>query len=293
MKKMRTEKEIYDLLLETAAGDERIRAVYMNGSRTNPEAPKDIFRDYDVVFVVGETASFIGDKDWIKRFGDILFMQLPDESPFFPSEKEKHYGWLMQFSDGVRIDLTVQTAKYARENILHDSLCVVLLDKDGCLPEVPPSSDRSHRVKRPTEKEYLATCNEFWWCLGNVAKGLWRGEPTYVQDMLDRVVRKQLERMLSWKVGSLTDYSVSVGKSGKYMHRWLPAEEWERYLDTYSDADTENIWNAVDTMCGLFISVSEWVAERNGFTPDTAEKEGCMKYLRAVRALPKDAESIM
>ena len=39
---MRSEKEMMDLILETAKNDERIRAVYMNGSRTNPNAPKDI-----------------------------------------------------------------------------------------------------------------------------------------------------------------------------------------------------------------------------------------------------------
>lgn len=45
---MRTEKEMYDLILNIANNDERIRAVYLNGSRTNPNVPKDIFQDYDV-----------------------------------------------------------------------------------------------------------------------------------------------------------------------------------------------------------------------------------------------------
>lgn len=32
---MRTEQEMYDLIINTAKKDERIWAVYMNGSRTN------------------------------------------------------------------------------------------------------------------------------------------------------------------------------------------------------------------------------------------------------------------
>ena len=52
---MRSEKEMIDLILDTARKDERIRAVYMNGSRTNPNAPKDLFQDYDIVYVVRET----------------------------------------------------------------------------------------------------------------------------------------------------------------------------------------------------------------------------------------------
>ena len=40
---MRTEKEMMDLIITTAQNDDRIRAVYINGSRTNCNATKDIF----------------------------------------------------------------------------------------------------------------------------------------------------------------------------------------------------------------------------------------------------------
>jgi len=42
---MRTEKEMLDLILGVANRDSRIRAVYMNGSRANPNVKKDIFQD--------------------------------------------------------------------------------------------------------------------------------------------------------------------------------------------------------------------------------------------------------
>ena len=45
---MRSEEEMMHLILQVAKDDERVRAVYLNGSRTNPNAPKDRFQDYDV-----------------------------------------------------------------------------------------------------------------------------------------------------------------------------------------------------------------------------------------------------
>ena len=90
---MRSEAEMYELILGVANADSRIRAVYMNGSRTNKNVPKDIFQDYDVVYVVTETKSFIEDKEWISNFGEIWFMQYPDEHPDYPSDKENFYGW--------------------------------------------------------------------------------------------------------------------------------------------------------------------------------------------------------
>ena len=44
---MRSEEEMMHLILQVAKDDERVRAVYLNGSRTNPNAPKDRFQDYD------------------------------------------------------------------------------------------------------------------------------------------------------------------------------------------------------------------------------------------------------
>jgi len=283
---------MYRLFEEIARRDERILALYMNGSRTNKNAPKDIFQDYDIVYVVKETASFIEDKTWIDRFGTILYMQYPDEHPDYPNEKENHYGWLMQFTDGNRVDLTVQTVSYALENITKDKLCRILLDKENILPEITESTDEQYWVKKPTEEQFLACCNEFWWCSNNLAKGLWREEMPYVQDMTNFVVRKELENMLSWKIGILTDFGVSIGKSGKYMKNWLTSEEYESYLSTYFGGDTNEAWNAVCRMCDLFEAVAIQVAEDLHYRYNIEEGKAARKYLEDVRMLPKDAEEV-
>lgn len=289
---MRTESEMMERILSVAKQDDRVRAVYMNGSRTNPNAPKDLLQDYDIVYVVEETASFIREPKWIECFGDILFMQYPDEHPDYPSDKENSYGYLMIFTDGNRLDLTVMSIAHAQENVFEDRLCVILLDKDGILPKIPETSDETHRVQKPSERQFAACCNEFWWCLNNIAKGLWRSEPTYVQDMLNTVVRPELKKMLSWKVGVMTDYSVSVGKSGKYLHRWLSPEEWQAYLNTYCGTANKAMWKSVDILCNLFSQTAKWVAEQSGFPYNAQEEEGSRTYLNVLRTLPKSATDI-
>ena len=289
---MRTEQEMYETILDIARKDDRVKAVYMNGSRTNPNASRDIFQDYDIVYVVDETASFIEDKKWIQKFGDIMYMQYPDESPDYPNDKNNHYGWLMQFCDGNRVDLTVQTLSYAREHIADDKLCRVLLDKDNVLPAIGESTDRERYVKRPTEEQFLSCCNEFWWCSNNIAKGMWREEITYAQDMTNFVVRKQLEKMLSWKIGVKEDFGVSIGKSAKYMNRYLEKETYQRYLKTYFAADVEEAWKAVSVMCKLFDQTAKEVAAALNYRYDEHEAEMAEKYLMDVRFLPKDAKGL-
>ncbi len=283
---------MYQLILETAEKDKRILAVYMNGSRTNENVPKDIFQDYDIVFVVSETAEFIKDKEWIQQFGEILYMQYPDESPDYPSDKENFYGWLIQFADGNRLDLHVETVKHVREHIGDDKLCKILLDKNAILPDVYESTDKDYWVKKPTKEQYLCVCNEFWWCLNNVAKGLWREEMLYVQDMVNYHVRKQLEKMLSWKVGTLTNFSVSIGKSGKYMHRWINKQEWEIYLSTYFTGRISEAWEAVMTMCDLFEQVALYVGDKLEYQYNELEGKNARSFLEHVRQLPKDAKEV-
>lgn len=55
---MRTQQEMMNLILSFARNDERVRAVGMEGSRTNVNVPKDDFQDYDITYIVTDMASF-------------------------------------------------------------------------------------------------------------------------------------------------------------------------------------------------------------------------------------------
>ena len=224
-----------DLILGMARTDERIRAVYMNGSRTNPNAPKDIYQDYDIVFVVTEIMTFINDKSWIAHFGTPLIIQEPDWNDVHTGienaahDFSRRYAWLMLFDDGNRIDLSLETKEEGVKKFLSDKLTVLLLDKDNLLPEIPPPSDEDYHVKRPMKNQYLACCNEFWWCLNNVAKGIARDELPYAMGMLNHYVRDMLNEMVQWHIGIKTHFSVSTGKMGKYFKKYLSSELYGQY----------------------------------------------------------------
>ena len=229
---MRTEREMTALILGVAERDARVRAVFMNGSRANPNAPRDIFQDYDIVYVVEETASFRAQPGWVDVFGERLVMQTPDEMDHAagqPTDLARCYGYLMQFADGNRIDLRLMTLPRALEECQSDSQTIVLLDKDGILPPLPLPSDTAYHIRRPDQTAFAGCCNEFWWTLPYVAKGLWRGRVTYALDTLNACVRPQLLHMLSWLAGTRTGFAVSAGKSGA-MRTQNPAMCGPRYL---------------------------------------------------------------
>jgi aminoglycoside 6-adenylyltransferase len=287
---MRSEQEMLDLIITTAQNDERVRAVIMNGSRVNPNAPKDFFCDYDVIFVVSEKESFLADPGWIKVFGELMILQLPDEMadpPPNPADTNP-YGYLMQFADGNRIDLGLLPVNKL-DRLEEDSLTLTLLDKDGILPKYPPPSDSSYLPKPPTAKQFFDCTNEFWWVSPYVAKGLWRREIVYAKQMLDLYVREQLMKMLIWYVGMQTGYQESPGKMGKYLEKYLEPELWQVLLQTYSDGDYEHTWDALLAMGELFRRIALPVAAHFGFTYPYGDDERVSAHLRHVRTLPRDA----
>lgn len=291
---MRSEQEMFDLILNTAREDERIRAVYMNGSRTNPNAPKDIFQDYDIVYVVRDTRPFIEDKTWIDRFGERLYMQRPernDRTLGYETDFENCYGWLMQFADGNRIDLHVQSIPFSQKSILNDRLCKILLDKDGIFPDMSEPTDADFWVREPAPALFAVECNGFWWCLNNVAKGLWRGEIPYVQEMLNAEERQHLIQMLAWRIGLEHDFSVSIGKAGKYLSRFLTEADWNTFLSTYASAALSEMWSATVTMCRLFDRTAREVAQKLHYSYDEREAENSFQYLLHVQRLPKDVSA--
>lgn len=290
---MRNEKEMMDLILGVAEKDERIRGVYMTGSRTNPNAPKDVFQDYDIVYIVRETGSFREDREWIDVFGRRLYMQYPDDRPEPGTDIGQCYGYLMQLADGNRLDLHVVTLEFALKDIAHDRLCRILMDKDMVLPEIPRSTDEDHWVKRPEEEGYLHCCNEFWWILNSIGKGLWRGEIPYVMDMLNMHGRPELVKMLAWNVGTERDFACSVGKFGKYLHRYLAEDHYERLMKTYPPAEEEAIWQSVFEMCGLFDETARKVGRELGYSYDEKEAHHSRLYLDCTSVLPKGAKEFV
>ena len=286
---MRSEKEMLDLIINTANEDPRIRAAYLEGSRVNPTVQADIFQDYDVVYVVEETKSFREDPSWIDRFGKRLYMQYPEDSAYFPSDVENCYGWLMQFADGNRLDLHVCTMETVKRDL---ELYRVLVDKDNLLPSEPVKTEEIYWVKKPTPEQFHDTCNEFWWCLNNVAKGLWRKEIPYVMDMVNIYVRPMLTRIVEWKIGVDNHFSVSAGKCAKYMERYVSEDIYRRYLATYSSAETEAIWDSVLGMCDLFHEIAAELSEAMEYPYDDTEAENGRAYVEHVRRLPEDAKEI-
>ena len=277
--RQRSTEEMMELILGVAKEDQRIRAVWMSGSRANPDTPKDKYQDFDVVFQVNDVDPYWDNDGWIEQsFGKPALMQKPESMGLIPPDGDGKFVYLMLFSDGNRIDLCITKEPFADNG----EPVIVLLDKDGQIPAIKGTKAFWY-VKPPTQKHFSDCCNEFYWCMNNVAKGIARDELSYAMKQFNEYVRNMLVQMLKWYVGVENDFAVSPGKEGKYFKKFLPTELYEAFRRTYSDADYEHLWAAVMEMISLFETAAKHVSTCMGFTYKEEERKAIEAYIESIR----------
>ncbi len=281
---MRTEQEMLELILNKAKSDDRIRGVLLSGSRVTKSATHDKYSDFDIIYIVDGIQSFTKDKDWYRIFGEILIMQLPEDWYGHPYDYEgnENFAYLMQFTDGNRIDLTLVDKKnlYMLDR---EEPRKVLLDKDGYMELYDIPTEEAYHIKRPGEFEYFNCCNEFWWLTLYVAKGLCRDEFYYVRTILDQFMMPMLVKQLNWRIGMEHDFLVATGHYSKYLKRFLSEEEMLKFRGLYSGTCNEEIWTKLEDMMDYFEELAHCVGKRFNYSYNIEETTFIRQYIRKMK----------
>ena len=209
---MRTDTEMMNLILQIADTLE-VEAIALSGSRTNPRAPKDEFQDYDVVYIVDDLEDLISDLSWLDQYGNRLIEQY--------NRLGHRRLYLMLFEDGNRIDLTLCPKESIQEWVDSEANFEVIKDDKGLFEAYQPNSKR-YWTAPPTEEEFAASCNEFWWVSAYIVKAIRRNQLIYATDHLYGSCQQELLFQLSKRRSSqfCLIYPVSIKSLSLYLLPW-------------------------------------------------------------------------
>lgn len=291
--KTRTEKGIFDLIHKFVETDSRIRVVIMNGSRANPNIQKDIFQDYDIACYVTDVEPYLIEKDVVPFFGETIIFEQPNFGPWPPFDADGSYhSYNIQFLDGNRIDLSFFKIEKLDEKC-KDSLSIVLIDKDNLCTNIPPASEKSYFISKPTEEHFKGCCDAFFFAIAShIPKTIWRKQLPLLKFYIEGWLREPVQLMLSWEVGLNSGFNKSIGPKGKYLQKFLEPEKWEQYLKTYVDSDYENIWDSIFLFHDIFMRSAAFVAKEYNFILPEDNASKVLSFLNHVRNLSNNAESI-
>ena len=283
------EGEVLGRIVAWAREQPLVRAVALESSRTVAGAPLDRFSDYDILLVVEDTAHFSDSDDWQRFLGEPLTR--------FGDAKETlgftTYFRLVFYQDHTKVDYAIWPVELLRAVVeqqeptdLLDWGYRVLVDKDVLAARLPAPTHTAHIPGKPTEREYLALVEEFWWEATYVAKNLWRDELVMARYNLDVVMRSELLLpLLEWRVEIDRDWSWKPGMAGRGLKRALPPDLWAAFERTYAGPGIPENWDAAFAMTALFRQVARKVGQALGFAYPEAMDRGVSAYLEEVRQL--------
>ena len=264
---MRTETEMFDVILQIAK-TLKVNAVAMSGSRTDTKAPKDEFQDYDVVYIVDNLEDLISDLSWLDQFGKRII------------EQEVTLGhrhlYLMLFEDGNRIDLTLCPKEYIQEWVDSEANFEVIKDDKGLFEAYQPNSKR-YWTAPPTEEEFAASCNEFWWVSTYVVKAIRRNQLIYATDHLYGICQQELLKVFAWQVTSDRG-AIDIGKNYKYLFQYLPAEQEKEFSNLLDLSSLEKVTQSLFSTMKLFNCEAQKLAKKMGFAYNHIEAKKMTVY---------------
>ena len=264
---MRAETEMLDLILQTAKTIQ-VEAVVMSGSRTNQNAPKDEFQDYDVVYVVDDFDNLTCDLSWLNQFGKRIIEQevTLDHRRLF----------LMLFEDGNRIDLTLCPKEHIKKWVESEADYTVLKDEKGLFESYTTSPQR-YWISPASALDFEKVCNEFWWVSAYVVKGICRNQVIYATDHLYGICQQELLKLLAWQVVA-DKGTVDVGKNYKYLFNYLPTEKEKEFSNLLDFSSLDKITQSLFATMELFHQEAQRLAQKLGFDYDKEVAEKMIEY---------------
>ncbi|WP_048715914.1 aminoglycoside 6-adenylyltransferase [Streptococcus sp. 343_SSPC] len=266
---MRTDTEMMNMILQIADTLE-VEAIALSGSRTNPQASKDEFQDYDVVYIVENLNDLLSDLSWLDQFG----MRLIEQHNVLGHRRL----YLMLFEDENRIDLTLCPKEYIQEWVDSEANFEVIKDDKGLFEAYQPNSKR-YWTCPPTEEEFAASCNEFWWVSAYVVKAIRRNQLIYATDHLYGICQQELLKVLAWQLAS-DKGAVNIGKNYKYLFHYLPTEKEKEFSALLNLSSIEKVSQSLFATMNVFDREAKSLAQEMGFAYDQEVAEKMMRYAK-------------
>ncbi|MGC4044654.1 MAG: aminoglycoside 6-adenylyltransferase [Armatimonas sp.] len=274
MHNLPTEAEVLTKLIVWAEAKPEIRAMLLTSSRARPGGSVDVFSDYDIVLAVTNGFPTGWDSTWLYEYGEPM-VRWGDE------DEERGVPTVFRsviYQDRVKIDYTLWPLELLQR--ITDSPALpeeldagyrVLLDKDGATATWAESTAQAFLPSPPTQAEYTALVEEFWWVTTYIAKSLRRGEVVFARWVLTGDLRDgALRRMLEWHFEPAFQWTVRPGVHGRGLEELLPSDTWAELAATYETNDWFALWRTVE----LFRRVAKDVAQvQNLVYPQTVDDQ--------------------
>ncbi|HHX69812.1 MAG: aminoglycoside 6-adenylyltransferase [Miniphocaeibacter sp.] len=274
-------ENLLSAMMKIVYNNKNIVCLLETGERVNTTISKDSLMGFKLI---------LGVKD-LNEIALLESMKEIIESSFILQKEDglsmmnNYFGDVLRYiaviDDLTIVDFTFFKYDDVQSYIDVDSLCKIHIDKNNGLVGNVKITDVKYRQLKPTQKEFLKCCNEFFIYALKIARGLYRSEIIYSMNLFTKL-KARLDKMTLYYIGCQYDFSVNIGAYDKNMKTYLEKSHYEKLLETYPSPDKDKLWTALFNACMLFRKEGLHVSEKLEYLyPKEADRE-IVKYLREV-----------
>ena len=266
-----------------------IRAAIVIGSRARVDRPADECSDLDIVFFTNNPHYYLSKTDWLESISNPL-LTFVQNTPV-GGQRERR----VLFDSGLDVDFTIVSNAEARllvrflrlrkrfpqllqllpkeksrkmmqqisgfASIIRRGMRV-LSDKDGVTIHLPLLHDGSFSFSppKPSQSEFLAVLDEFWYFAVLMTKKLRRGELWTAGRINNCSMKDLLLQMLEWHTRAINNWDYDTWHAGSFIEHWADPRAVNALSNVFAHYNREDIrnslWATMDTFRWLAVETA-------------------------------------
>ncbi len=275
----RNAQDLLDDLIAWANDQPDIVALIITGSRAHRDDMVDEWSDYDLEIFTSDPTKYTSSAEWMREIRKVWVYLALTSSRGCPTR-------LVIFERGQKVDFSILPIAALEEmigapklNDLYQRGYRVLLDKRGLASRLPAPSYSPPTRAQPTEAEFVAAIEEFWFEASHIPKYLER-EDLWVVKFRDWTMKELLLKMLEWHAVATNGERHDVWHIGMRMKEWIRTDVWERVHQVFGRFDAFDSWQTLFATVSLFRDLAIETAEKLGYRYPYEADDAITGYLK-------------
>lgn len=271
--------ELQERIIAWADAAADVRGVLLVGSQARIDRPADEWSDLDLVLIATDPDRYLDSTEWLVSIAPVWVSFV--EGTIVRTRERR-----VLFEGARDVDFNFFTPDQFRQifharpaaAVLHRG-ARVLVDKDGFFPPLPPPAVEAPAVGPPSEAEFLAIVNEFWYRAVWAAKKLRRGELYIALGQCNGTLLRLLREILERHARASRGWQYDTWHDGRFFDQWADPRALSTLREAYARYDAADIRRSLSALMALFDRVAMETAERLGFNYPAAAPESAREWV--------------
>ncbi len=252
-------KDLLEKILTWAKVEDSVRVIIQTGSHTRQDNTADELSDLDIELFVDDLHKYTTSDKWMHGIEEV-WMYLPLENSVGDPTR------LVIFKEGIKVDFTLNKAQdfvklvdTQADSDLFSRGYQVLLDKDDITSKLQTPEYKNLPTKIPSQAEFSALVEEFFFESFHVAKYLKRNDLWSVK-FRDWTTKELLLKMIEWYEKSIHVWDYDTWYLGQKIEKWIEKDLYKELQLIFAHFDQEDSVQAMDATINLFRKIAKQTA---------------------------------